>query len=103
MAAAARTWELVAELPVQIDSYELQGLQAVVSSEFERKSTVLHMHGGGHEGSGEDVTYDAVDHDVLQATGAILPLSGSWTIGSSRTARPTAGMLESKYASASIE
>lgn len=82
MAAAARTWELVAELPVQIDSYELQGLQAVVSSEFERKSTVLHMHGGGHEGSGEDVTYDAVDHDVLQATGAILPLSGSWTIGS---------------------
>jgi L-alanine-DL-glutamate epimerase-like enolase superfamily enzyme len=73
---------LVAGLPVHIDSYELEGLQTLVSSEFERKSTVIHMHGDGHEGRGEDVTYDAVDHDILQAAGAALPLSGSWTIGS---------------------
>ena len=83
MAAATRTtWERVAELALQIDSYDLQGLQAVVSSEFERKSTVIRMHGGGHEGRGEDVTYDAVDHDILQAAGASLPLAGRWTIGS---------------------
>ncbi|MGH2879911.1 MAG: hypothetical protein ACRDK4_09950 [Solirubrobacteraceae bacterium] len=82
MGAATRTWDLLAGLPVQIDSYELEGLQALVSSEFERKSTVIRLHGGGHEGWGEDVTYDAVDHDILQAAGANLPLRGRWTIGS---------------------
>ncbi|HEU0250964.1 MAG TPA: hypothetical protein VFR48_09595 [Solirubrobacteraceae bacterium] len=82
MGAATRTWDLVAELPVQIDSYELEGLQALVSSDFERKSTVIRLHGDQHEGRGEDVTYDAVDHDILQAAGATLPLSGKWTIRS---------------------
>jgi L-alanine-DL-glutamate epimerase-like enolase superfamily enzyme len=82
VAARTRTWERASALPVQIDSYELQGLQAVVSSGFERKSTVVRVRGGGHEGSGEDVTYDAVDHDVLQAAGATLPLGGEWTLGS---------------------
>ena len=82
MGAATRTWELLADLPVHIDSYELEGLQALVSSDFERKSTVIRLHGGGHEGLGEDVTYDAIDHDILQGAGATLPLAGSWTIGS---------------------
>jgi L-alanine-DL-glutamate epimerase-like enolase superfamily enzyme len=82
VAAAEKTWERVARLPLQLDSYELEGLRAVVSSEFERKSTVIRMHGGGHEGSGEDVTYDAVDHEILQQAGPIVPLGGSWTIGS---------------------
>lgn len=82
MGGATRTWDPVAKLPVQIDSYELEGLHALVSSEFERKSTVIRMHGGGHEGRGEDVTYDAVDHDILQAAGATLPLTGGWTVGS---------------------
>jgi L-alanine-DL-glutamate epimerase-like enolase superfamily enzyme len=80
--AATRTWDLLADLALQIDSYELEGLKALVSSEFERKSTVIRLHGDGHEGRGEDVTYDAVDHDILQAAGATLPLAGRWTIGS---------------------
>jgi L-alanine-DL-glutamate epimerase-like enolase superfamily enzyme len=76
------TWELVAELPVQIESYELEPLEANVSSEFTRKSTVIHVRGGGEEGVGEDVTYDAVDHEVLQAAGPSLPLAGSYTMAS---------------------
>jgi L-alanine-DL-glutamate epimerase-like enolase superfamily enzyme len=80
--AAASTWERLADLPVEIDSYALEGLQALVSSEFERKSTVVRLLGGGHTGAGEDVTYDAVDHEILQAAGATLPLAGHWTIGS---------------------
>jgi L-alanine-DL-glutamate epimerase-like enolase superfamily enzyme len=76
------TWERLADLPLQIDSYHLEPLQAVVSSEFERKSTVIHLTGGGDVGLGEDVTYDAVDHEILQAAGPVLPLAGSWTIGS---------------------
>jgi hypothetical protein len=76
------TWELVAELPVEIEDYSLEGLSASVSSEFERKSTVIRLRGGGHEGLGEDVTYDAVDQEILQATGPNLPLAGRHTLAS---------------------
>ena len=44
------TWELLAELPVEIEDYALEPLQAEVSSEFERKSTVIHLRGAGEEG-----------------------------------------------------
>lgn len=82
MPRRANTWERLASLPLRIEGYALEPLQALVSSEFERKSTVIHMLGGGQEGVGEDVTYDARDHEVLQAAGPVLPLAGSWTIAS---------------------
>ena len=74
------TWETLAELPVEIDSYALEPLQATVSSEFERKSTLIQLRGAGEEGVGEDVTYDAIDHEVLQAAGPTLALSGRFTM-----------------------
>jgi L-alanine-DL-glutamate epimerase-like enolase superfamily enzyme len=76
------TWERLAGLELQIDDYSLEGLHASVSSDFERKSTVIHLRGAGHEGLGEDVTYDAVDHEILQAEGPTLPLTGRHTLGS---------------------
>jgi hypothetical protein len=76
------TWELLAALPVQIDAYELEGLVAQVSSDFERKSTVIRMSGAGEQGCGEDVTYDAVDHEIMQAAGPTLALAGSFTLES---------------------
>ena len=76
------TWESLAELPLQIDSYELEGLEQSVSSEFLRKTTIIRLRGAGEEGLGEDVTYDAVDHDIAQAAGPTLPLAGSYTIAS---------------------
>jgi hypothetical protein len=76
------TWELLAGLPVEIEDYTLEPLIAQVSSEFERKSTVIHLHGADQQGVGEDVTYDAVDHEILQAAGPVLPLSGSFTLAS---------------------
>jgi hypothetical protein len=76
------TWELLAELEVEIEDYALEGLEAQVSSEFVRKSTVIHLRGGGEEGVGEDVTYDAVDHEIMQAAGATLPLAGRFTLAS---------------------
>jgi L-alanine-DL-glutamate epimerase-like enolase superfamily enzyme len=76
------TWELIAGLPVEIEDYALEPLQESVSSDFERKSTVIHLRGRGEEGLGEDVTYDAVDQEILQAAGATLPLSGSHTLAS---------------------
>jgi hypothetical protein len=76
------TWQELAELPLEIEDYALEPLVAQVSSEFERKSTQMRLRGAGVEGVGEDVTYDAVDHDILQQAGATLPLSGRFTIAS---------------------
>jgi len=64
------SWEQLAELPLQIEQYSLEPLEAQVSSEFTRKTTVIHLRGAGAEGAGEDVTYDALDHEILQAAGA---------------------------------
>jgi hypothetical protein len=76
------TWELLADLPVEIEDYALEPLSAKVSSDFERKSTVIRLRGGGEDGAGEDVTYDAEDHDILQAAGPSLALAGRFTLGS---------------------
>jgi L-alanine-DL-glutamate epimerase-like enolase superfamily enzyme len=76
------TWEMLAGLPLEIEEYSLSPLQATVSSEFERKSTLILLRGAGEEGIGEDVTYDGRDHDILQAAGATLPLVGRYTLAS---------------------
>ena len=76
------TWERLAALELEIEDYALEPLQATVSSEFERKSTLIRLRGAGAEGVGEDVTYDAVDHDILQAAGPTLPLRGRFTLAS---------------------
>ena len=72
----------LADLPLVIEGYALERLERDVSSAFTRVSTVIRMAGAGEEGVGEDVTYDAEDHDALQAAGPTLPLAGAWTLGS---------------------
>jgi L-alanine-DL-glutamate epimerase-like enolase superfamily enzyme len=76
------TWEQISDLPVKIEEYSLEGMVQSVSSDFERKATLIRLRGAGHEGIGEDVTYDAEDHDILQAAGPSLPLAGEYTIAS---------------------
>ncbi len=75
-----RTFDRLAELPLSVDGYSLEGLKATVSSGFERLSTVVHIHGDGEEGIGEDVVYDAADHVALQEAGAVHDLGGSYTL-----------------------
>ena len=75
-------WDALAGLELAIDDYALDGLEARPRPEFVRKTTVVRLRGGAHEGVGEDVTYDVVDHDALQAAGAALPLAGRWTLAS---------------------
>jgi L-alanine-DL-glutamate epimerase-like enolase superfamily enzyme len=76
------TWETLAGMEVAIEDYALEPLQAAVSSEFERKSTVIRLRGAGEEGLGEDVTYDAVDQEIMQAAGPTLALAGRFTLAS---------------------
>jgi L-alanine-DL-glutamate epimerase-like enolase superfamily enzyme len=76
------TYDLIADLPVHIEGYELEGLVQNVSSDFERKSTIIHLQGAGEEGLGEDVVYDQVDHEIAWKEGPTLPLAGDWTMRS---------------------
>jgi hypothetical protein len=77
------TFDLLADLPLEVDGYVLEGLRAEVSSGFERLSTVVHLTGGGLEGVGEDVVYDAEDHVALQQAGPVhaSALSGRFALG----------------------
>ncbi len=75
------TFDLLADLPLEIDDYTLEGLSAEVSSGFERLTTAVHLRGGGVEGIGEDVVYDGVDHVALQDAGPTLELRGSYSLG----------------------
>jgi L-alanine-DL-glutamate epimerase-like enolase superfamily enzyme len=76
------TWEKLADLALQIDGYTLEPRVARISSQFERKSTVIRLHGAGLSGAGEDVTYDGADHDALQQAGPTLPLAGHYSLAS---------------------
>jgi L-alanine-DL-glutamate epimerase-like enolase superfamily enzyme len=76
------TYDLVADLPLHVEGYDLEGLVEYVSSDFERKTTIIHLRGAGEEGLGEDVVYDAVDHEIAQKAGPLLDLAGDWTVRS---------------------
>jgi hypothetical protein len=58
-------YERVAGLEVEIDGFRLERRELEVSSGFNRVTTTIVLSGGGLEGRGEDVTYDAVDHDAV--------------------------------------
>jgi hypothetical protein len=74
------TYDRVGDLPLQIESYELEGLRREITSEFARLTTVVHLRGGGHEGVGEDVTYTPEDQESFQREGGTLPLAGTHTL-----------------------
>ena len=75
------TFALLADLPLEVEDYSLEGLSAQVSSGFERLSTVVHLRGGGAEGLGEDVVYDAEDHVAMQEAGPVQRLAGRFALG----------------------
>lgn len=67
-------------LPLEITEHEFVRHELAVSSGFDRVTTEIVLKGGGHAGHGEDVTYDTLDHDVLQKD-ARLDLRFSGTFG----------------------
>jgi L-alanine-DL-glutamate epimerase-like enolase superfamily enzyme len=74
------TYDLISDLPLEVEGYSLEGLQLRAGPDFTRLSTVIHLRGGGHEGLGEDVTYDALDQMALQDAGETQPIAGSFTL-----------------------
>src|SRR5436190_5937208 len=73
-------FERIADLPISIDSYELEDRDRTYGT-FTRPSTIVHLRGGGEEGIGEDVTYDQLDHTAHRDAGPVHDLSGPRTLG----------------------
>lgn len=72
------SFDAIADLPLKIEGCEFEGL-GTSFGEFERLTTIVKLRGDGHEGVGEDVTYDAVDHIAQQDHGPPEGLTGSFT------------------------
>jgi hypothetical protein len=75
------TFDLLAGLPLDVDGYTLDGLRLEVSSGFTRLTTVVRLQGGGLEGVGEDVVYQADDQAAFQEAGPVHDLKGSYALG----------------------
>ena len=57
-------YDAVAGLPLHVDGVELERRAVVVAGgAFVRATTTIRLRGAGEEGVGEDVTYDAAEHD----------------------------------------
>jgi L-alanine-DL-glutamate epimerase-like enolase superfamily enzyme len=76
------TYALIAELALQIESYSLQPLSQPIGPERVRRTTIIHLSGGGEQGTGEDATPIEDEQLAFQAAGAGLELAGEWTIDS---------------------
>ena len=57
------TYNALRDLPLRVDAVETRTLSMDVSSNFTRRTTIVSLAGGGEEGLGEDVVYDAAEHD----------------------------------------
>ena len=70
-------YDSVRDLPLAIERVEHEP-QALPLGFMTRRTTVFHLHGGGHEGVGEDVTYEEKHHQGFE-----LPeLTGEHTVDS---------------------
>jgi hypothetical protein len=78
---AVATFDLLSGLPIEVDGYSLEGLQAEISPEFTRFTTIVAIKGGGLEGIGEDVVYTGEEHLEYQRLGAVHELSGARPLG----------------------
>ncbi|WP_338739341.1 hypothetical protein [Haloplanus salilacus] len=82
-------YDRLADRTLSVDATARTRHERETSSDFTRVTTVFELHGDGAVGRGEDVTYDAADHDAL----ATVPddhfddvLAGTWTFDEFSTA-----------------
>jgi hypothetical protein len=72
------SFDSIADLPLEIEGCEFEGL-SLDAGAFERLTTIVKLRGGGQEGIGEDVVYDAIDHIGQQDHGPPEGLTGSFS------------------------
>ncbi|HEY6030621.1 MAG TPA: hypothetical protein VIU44_08660 [Gaiellaceae bacterium] len=97
------TYAGFADLPLRVDECVLEGLTLELPS-FTRRTTVVHLRGGGEEGVGEDVTYDAELQLEHQREGAGVDVAGEHTLESfSQLVADVAGYRRWGYESAALD
>ena len=74
-------YETLAQLPLTIESYELEDRDREFSPEFTRPSTIVHLRGAGQEGLGEDVVYTVLDHMAHRDAGTPHDFTAVATLG----------------------
>lgn len=74
------TFARLAELELEVEGYRLEPLSKPVASGFLRRTTVVHLVGGGLEGLGEELAYDGEDQERFQRAGPRLDLAGRCTL-----------------------
>ncbi|MFL5830559.1 MAG: hypothetical protein ACJ76X_11635 [Solirubrobacteraceae bacterium] len=75
------TYAHVARLPLAIERCELLPLVRDTSSGFTKVSVVVRLSGGGHEGEGEDITWDQIDQiEFLRGGDQLTWLRGARTL-----------------------
>jgi hypothetical protein len=72
------SYDAIKDLALEVEDCAFEGLELKMG-EFERLTTVVKLRGGGEEGIGEDVVYDAVDHIGQQSHGPPAGLAHSGT------------------------
>ena len=75
-------WPRLADLPLVIDGYELEGLTTEMAGGRVRLTIQIRLLGAAHDGLGEDISPFPDDPDALRNAPASLPLAGEWTLGS---------------------
>lgn len=79
--AGPSLWSRIAKLPLLVEGYELEPLEADESRGYERTTTQIRLLGCGSDGLGEDVSPFADENKAFIDAGASLPLAGEWTLG----------------------
>jgi len=76
------TYDAVKDLPLEIESYDLEPLVQEVAANFSLRRTTVVLRGGGEEGRGEEVDYDPQSQQQFQERRGELPLAGRHTFDS---------------------
>ena len=73
-------FDSVRDLPLTVERFELERFDLPLKH-FTRRTTVVHLHGGGEEGVGEDVSYEE-ELQLAFTDDALPPLAGEHTLES---------------------
>jgi L-alanine-DL-glutamate epimerase-like enolase superfamily enzyme len=76
------TYDAVKDLPLEIESYDLEPLEQEVAADFTLLRTAVVLRGHGLEGRGEEVDYDPGVQSRFQARRGELPFPGRHTLDS---------------------
>lgn len=85
-------YDRVADLPVTVESSEFISQERETSRGSSRRTTVVALTGEGHVGYGEDVTYDANEHEAFVAAGG-MDVAGTGSVADITTRFAAADMF----------